>query len=279
MTEKYKKNGVKYEDYAPSVGIAVKHMLGMAKKENAFCYTFANGTPLMVEPEMSYEDAIQRYHDVRDGKIKIAVYDTRNDFSSDDVAKGMEKMAKDNDFVISTVNGTTFRIKKDMTARDALNTIEDIRNEEFLRYQKEKRGKNYSSELNEIIQNEVFEPKDEELWKSLNSNRIVGRNMEEVEVYGRVMSHLMKEQKTDKPNAEMLEETLNIVRAHTKWSVPKSNDNLIVTYLLATWKHGEELAHSMKNGERKLDYGIKQVEQYREEPSISQSYGRGGQGE
>lgn len=279
MSDKYKKNGVKYKNSVFFIGRAIKHMLEMAKKENAFCYTFAKGTPLMVEPEMSYEDAIQRYHDVRDGKIKIAVYDTFYDFTAGEVAKGMEKMAKDNDFVISTVNGTTFRIKKDMTARDALNTIEDIRNEKFLRYQKEKRGKNYSPELNEIIQNEVFEPKDEELWKSLNSNRIMGRDMEEVEVYGRVMSHLMKEQKTDKPNAEMLEETLNIVRKHTKWTVLESDENLIVYYLLATWKHGEELAHSMKDGERKLDYGIKQVEQYREKPTAPKSRGHGGMGE
>lgn len=279
MTEKYKKNGVEYKDSVFFVSRAIKHMLEIAKKENAFCYTTAKGTPLVVEPEMSYEDAIKTYHDVRDGKIKIAIYDTRNDFSCGDVAKGMEEMAKDNDFVIGTVNGTTFRIKKGMTAQDALNTVEDVRNEEFLQYQKEKRGKNYSPELNAIIQNEVYEPKDEGLWKSLNSNRIVGRHMEEVEVYGRVMSHLMKEQKTDKPNAEMLEETLNIVRTHTNWAVNESNDNIIVDYLLATWKHGEELAHSMKDGKWKLDYGRKQVEQYREKPTAPKSRGHGGMGE
>ncbi|MBO7555801.1 MAG: hypothetical protein J6T72_00165, partial [Alphaproteobacteria bacterium] len=117
------------------------------------------------------------------------------------------------------------------------------------------------------------------LWKSLNSNRIVGYDMEDVEVYGRVISHLMKEQKTDKPNAEMLEETLNIVRTHTNWAVNESNDNIIVDYLLATWKHGEELAHSMKDGERKLEYGRKEVEQYREKPAAPKSRGHGDMGE
>ncbi|MBE6444428.1 MAG: hypothetical protein E7020_07190 [Alphaproteobacteria bacterium] len=275
MGKDYKEKGVKYIAAAGSlVAFTVDDMLKIAKCEDAFCYTDINGTPLVVEPEMSFDEAIQSLRDVRAGKMKIAVYDTINDFSVGDVVKGMEKLAKKNDFVISTVNGTTFRIKKDMTAKNALDTIENIRQNEFLQYKQEE--KHYSPELTAIIKDEVFEPHDSELWKSLNSNRITGYHMDEVEVYGRVMSHLMKEQKQTKPNAEMLEETLDILRKNTKWVVPESNDNLSVGYLIATWKHGEELAHSMKDGDWMVDYYRNDLEKYREKPVQPISKGRGG---
>ncbi len=257
--------------------LAVRDMLEMAKENNAFCYTEVLGKPFVIEPEMTFDEAIKALQASKTGEIKTAIYDTVNDFYMDDVARGMEKMAKDNDFVISTVYDMTFGIKKGMTAKDALDTIENIRQDRFLEYQKN-RGKNYTPELNAFIKDEVYEPHDKNLWQSLNSNRIMARSMEEVEVYGRVMSHLMKEQKADKPNAEMLEQTLNIVRQHTKWTVNESSDNLIVEYLLATWKHGEELANDMgKNGN--VDYYRKKLGKYGENPTPSIPSGRDGLGE
>lgn len=253
-------------------------MTEIAKKENAFCYTDVNGTPIVVEPGMNLDEAVKAFRDARDGKCKVAIYDTKNDFSAGAIFKGMAKMAKDNDFVICSVNGTAFRIKRGMTEQDASNILESIRQDEFLEYQKN-RGKNYTPELNALIKDEVFEPYDKSLWQSLNSNRIIGRDMEDVEVYGRVMSHLMKEQKADKPNAEMLEQTLDLVRQHTNWAVNESSDNIIVGYLIATWKHGEELAHSMKNRDWAIDYYRKSLEKYKEKPSLPISNIHGANGE
>lgn len=279
MEKSYRKKGVKY--IAPAVGsilLIVKKMTEIAKKENAFCYADANGTPIVVEPGMNLGEAVKAFRDARDGKCKVAIYDTKNDFSADAIFKGMAKMAKDNDFVICSVNGTAFRIKRGMTEQDASNILESIRQDEFLEYQKN-RGKNYTPELKALIKDEVFEPYDKSLWQSLNSNRIIGRDMEDVEVYGRVMSHLMKEQKADKPNAEMLEQTLDLVRQHTNFVVNESSDNIIVEYLIATWKHGEELAHSMKDHDWAIDYYRKSLEKYGEKPSLPISNGRGGNGE
>lgn len=247
------------------VGLTIKKMLKKAKKENAFCYTQLHGKPFIVEPDMSFNEAEQAWNDVKSGKTKVAIHNNMNCRSAGEVAEGMEELAKENDFVIGNVNGTIFRIEKGMTARDVYNTIESIRQDNFLRYLEEK-GKNYTPGLLALIKDEVYEPHDEALWKSLNANRIVGRSMEETEVYGRVMSHLMKEQKTDKPDAEMLEQTLKLVKKNTNWVVLEANDNMIVGYLMATWKHGEELAHSMKRSDW-LNRYRKDLEKYREKPS------------
>lgn len=127
MENDFRKKGVQYDAPAGSVGMAVKKMLEIAKNEDAFCYAEINGATLIVEPEMSFDEGIDALQDVRAGKIKIAFHDTRDDFSAGDTARGMEKLAKENDFVISTVNGTTFRIKKGMTADEALDALDEAR--------------------------------------------------------------------------------------------------------------------------------------------------------
>ena len=250
---KYKEKGVKYNSTQDNMLFTIKGMLELAKKQDAFCYSFDNGVPFIVEPEMSFNEATQALHASKTGKTKIAFVDYMDYRFAGDIYEEMEKMAKDCDFVISNINGTIFRIKKDMTAEDALNTVNNIRQADYLK----DREKNYCSpELTDMIKDEVFEPYDEKLWKLNLSYYRTGRDMERVEILGRVMSHLMKKEQQEKPNKAMLAETLNIVNKNTPWDMGDMSDvwdNIFVYRLIATWKHGEELADSMKDINWEID--------------------------
>ena len=119
--------GIKYDAKAGSVGETVQKMLEIANKEHAFVYETINDTPLVVEPGMSEDSVFELLHDIRSGKKKIAFYNPIKDFSVEDIAKSMEILAKDNDIVISDVNGTPIRIFNGMTAKNVLDTLQKIR--------------------------------------------------------------------------------------------------------------------------------------------------------
>jgi hypothetical protein len=119
--------GIKYNGVQESIQSTIQKMLDLANKEKSFVYGYINGTPIVIEPNMSFDEAIDTIHDIRHGKITIAICsDTANNISPVDMAKSMAVLAKQNDFVISSFNGIVFRILKNMSAEDAIRVFNKI---------------------------------------------------------------------------------------------------------------------------------------------------------
>ena len=119
--------GEKYNAAAGNVMDVIQKMIDIANEKKVFVYEYINGTLLMIDPKMSAEEGLQLLHDIRAGKVNIEFYDTINGHMAGDVANNMEKLAKDNDFVISNINGTIFRVSKNMNAKDILDTLSQVR--------------------------------------------------------------------------------------------------------------------------------------------------------
>ena len=119
--------GEKYNAAAGNVMDVIQKMIDIANEKKVFVYEYINGTLLMIDPKMSAEEGLQLLHDIRAGKVNIEFYDTINGHMAGDVANNMEKLAKDNDFVISNINGTIFRVSKTMNAKDILDTLSQVR--------------------------------------------------------------------------------------------------------------------------------------------------------
>ena len=119
--------GEKYNAAAGNVMDVIQKMIDIANEKKVFVYEYINGTLLMIDPKMSAEEGLQLLHDIRAGKVNIEFYDTINGHMAGDVANNMEKLAKDNDFVISNINGTIFRVSKNMNAKYILDTLSQVR--------------------------------------------------------------------------------------------------------------------------------------------------------
>ena len=128
--------GIKYNAAAGNVMDVIQKMIDIANEKEFFVYEYINGTRLMIDPKMSAEEGLQLLHDIRAGKVNIEFYDTINDHMAGDAANNMEKLAKDNDFVISNINGTIFRVSKNMSAKDILDTLAQVRKARKSRYEK-----------------------------------------------------------------------------------------------------------------------------------------------
>ena len=126
--------GVKYNAKAGNVMDVIRKMVDIANEQNVFVYEDINGTPLMIDPGMSAEEGLQLLRDIRTGRVNIKFYEAIRSVS--DVVNNMEKLAKDNDFVISNINGTIFRVAKNMSADEILNTLAVVRKAEKAKYEK-----------------------------------------------------------------------------------------------------------------------------------------------
>ncbi len=148
--------GIKYNAPAGNIRDIIQKMLDVANREDSFVFESLNGTLLVVEPGMSVDDAMNLLHEIRSEKKKTIIHDTIKDYSAGDVAKSMEKLAKDYDIVISDVNGTIFRIFKGMSAEDALNALTNVRKIEKLRFASQKLQKDQTSsmQMGQYLQNQ-----------------------------------------------------------------------------------------------------------------------------
>lgn len=126
MIKKLVFKGLKYNDPYESIQSKLQNMINLAKRENSFVYDYVNMWPVVVEPDMTLDEAAEFLRNVQNGKTRVGLLDHIPNLNIKDATHKMGVAAKYNDFVICALNGIIFRILKHMSAEDAFRVYAKI---------------------------------------------------------------------------------------------------------------------------------------------------------
>lgn len=126
MVDKKVIRGVHYESVAGAFIPQLEKMIEIANKENAFVYESFNGVPFMVEPGHQPDDAKNYMQFTTSKERKIVIHDTIKDYKISDSLQAMTDLAKENDVVISRVQGRDFRVFKGMTFEEVFESFKTV---------------------------------------------------------------------------------------------------------------------------------------------------------